>query len=110
MKVFHSHPLLRGAFVLTCTSFIGRLIGFFYRIFLSGLIGAEGIGIYHLIFPVYALCISFCAAGIQTAISRFTAANIAVGNKKGALEILQTGLTCSILFSLFCSLDRKSVV
>ncbi|MBS5214255.1 MAG: polysaccharide biosynthesis protein [Clostridiales bacterium] len=103
MKVFHSHPLLRGAFVLTCTSFIGRLIGFFYRIFLSGLIGAEGIGIYHLIFPVYALCISFCAAGIQTAISRFTAANIAVGNKKGALEILQTGLTCSILFSLFCS-------
>lgn len=104
MKNFHSHPLLRGAFILTCTGFIGRLIGFFYRIFLSGLIGAEGLGIYQLIFPVYALCISFCAAGIQTAISRYTASNMAVGNKKGALEVLQTGLTCSLFFSLLCSL------
>ena len=103
MKIFHSHPLLRGTIILTCTGFIGRLIGFFYRIFLSGLIGAEGIGLYHLIFPVYALCISFCTVGIQTAISKFTASNIAANNKKEAFEILQTGLLCSVFFSLCCS-------
>ncbi len=102
MKNLHSHPLLRGAFILTCTSFAGRLIGFFYRIFLSGLIGAEGLGIYQLIFPVYALCLSLCAAGIQTAISRFTASSIAVDNKKRAIEVLQTGITCSFLFSMLC--------
>lgn len=104
MKNFHSHPLLRGALILTCTGVVGRLIGFFYRIFLSGLIGAEGLGIYQLIFPVYALCISLCTAGIQIAISRFTASNTAVGNQKDALESLQTGMTCSLLFSLVCFL------
>lgn len=103
MKSFHSHPLLRGAFILTCTGFAGRLIGFFYRIFLSGLIGAESLGIYQLIFPVYVLCISLCASGIQTAISRFTASNVAVGNQKGAFEVFQTGITCSFFFSLLCS-------
>lgn len=102
MKNFHSHPLLRGAFILTCTGFVGRLIGFFYRIFLSGLIGAEGLGIYQLIFPVYALCTSLCTAGIHMAISRFTASNAAVGNQKGALESLQTGMTCSLFFSFLC--------
>ncbi|MDO5603238.1 MAG: polysaccharide biosynthesis protein [Oscillospiraceae bacterium] len=104
MKNFHSHPLLKGAFILTCTGLAGRLIGFFYRIFLSGLIGAEGLGIYQLIFPVYALCVSFCAIGIQTAISRFTASYMAVGDEKGALRILQTGLSLSLFFAFLCVL------
>ncbi len=102
MKNLNAHPLLRGAFILTCTGLAGRLIGFFYRIFLSGLIGAEGIGVYQLIFPVYALCLSVCAAGIQTAVSRFTASSAATGSQKGAVEVLQTGILCSGFFSLLC--------
>ncbi len=44
--------ILQGAFVLTIVGFVSRIIGFFYRIFLSHAIGAEGVGIYQLIFPV----------------------------------------------------------
>ena len=64
------HPLITGTVILTLTGLITRVMGFFYRIFLSHTIGAEGVGIYQLIFPVYALCFSFAVAGIQTGISR----------------------------------------
>ena len=40
---------LLGTFVLTCTGFLSRILGFFYRIFLSHSIGAEGLGIVQLL-------------------------------------------------------------
>ena len=70
---------LKGAFVLTFVGLATRVIGFFFRIFLSRSFGTEGIGIYHLIFPVYALCISLSAAGIETALSRLTARYTSLG-------------------------------
>ncbi len=36
---------LKGAFVLTLVGLISRVIGFFFRIFLSRSFGTEGIGI-----------------------------------------------------------------
>lgn len=47
-----SNPLIAGTLLLTVTGLSSRVIGFFYRIFLSRIIGAEGLGIYQLIFPV----------------------------------------------------------
>ena len=36
-----SHPVIRGAFFLTAAGMLTRVMGFFYRIFLSRSIGAE---------------------------------------------------------------------
>lgn len=47
--------ILSGALLLTTAGMISRVIGFFYRIFLSRSFGAENIGIYQLISPVIAL-------------------------------------------------------
>lgn len=65
--------VLSGALLLTAAGMISRVIGFFYRIFLSRTFGAENIGIYQLISPVMALAYSLSVAGFQTAISRMTA-------------------------------------
>jgi stage V sporulation protein B len=59
-----------GAAILTVTGLVTRIIGFFYRIYLSRLFGEEGMGIYQLLSPVLALSFSLTAAGFQTAISR----------------------------------------
>lgn len=67
------HPLITGSFLLTLAGFISRLIGFFYRMFLSQQFGEEGMGIYQLISPVMALSFSLTAAGFQTSISKFVA-------------------------------------
>ncbi len=68
------HPLITGTILLTGAGFLSRIIGFFYRIYLSRLFGEEGMGIYQLIHPVSALAFSLTAAAFQTAISKYVAA------------------------------------
>ena len=43
---------LKGTLILACTGLISRIAGFFYRIFLSHAIGAEGLGLYQLVLPL----------------------------------------------------------
>lgn len=108
-KSLQSHPLLTGTLLLTIAGLISRIIGFFYRIFLSQTIGAEGVGIYQLIFPLYALTFSLTVSGIQTAISRFTAQAVAASDTAG-IPPKNTGLcndrcylTAGLILSLFLS-------
>ena len=96
--------IILGTFVLTLTGFLSRFMGFFYRIFLSRVFGEEGIGLYQLIFPVYALCISFSISGIETALSRTVARKRALGKSDETREVLLSGLTVAFFFSLFCTL------
>jgi alkylation response protein AidB-like acyl-CoA dehydrogenase len=46
---------------------------FVYRIALSRLIGAEGMGLFQLIFPFYSLSLTIAASGICVAVSRLSA-------------------------------------
>lgn len=96
-----SHPLITGALLLTLAGLLSRIIGFFYRIFLSHTIGAEGLGIYQLIFPIYALTFSLTAAGIQTALSKFVAE--AVARKRQGYTYLYAGLILSLALSFLCT-------
>ena len=89
------HTLIFGTLFLTATGFLSRILGFFYRIFLSRTIGAEGLGIYQMIFPIYNIGFSLCAGSIQTAISRFAAAD-----QTQAKKTLRTGFLISFSMSL----------
>ena len=84
-----------GTLLLTAAGILSRFIGFFYKIFLSRTIGAEGLGIYQLIFPVMALCFSLTSAGIQTSVSRFVSSEIGKQNPAGARFYLLIGLILS---------------
>lgn len=95
---------LRGTLLLTAAGIISRIMGFFYRIFLANTIGAEGMGIYQLIFPIYSVCFSLCASGIETAISKLTAAKYALGKEKEASDTLKIGLFLTLTLSICCSL------
>lgn len=99
------HPLLTGTLLLTVAGLITRIIGFFYRIFLSHTIGAEGVGIYQLIFPLYALTFSLTVSGIQTAISRFVA-QAAASSKCSCNSrcYLTAGLILSLFLSFLCTI------
>ena len=70
---------LQGTLILTCTGLLSRFIGFFYRIFLSHAIGAQGLGIYQLAMPLQGVVMALCAAGMQAAISRLCASRMALG-------------------------------
>ena len=51
---------IKGTLILTLTGLVSRLMGFFYRIFLSHTIGAQGVGIYQLTLPVHAIVLAGC--------------------------------------------------
>ena len=98
------HPLITGTMVLTLAGFLSRIIGFFYRIFLSQTIGAEGIGIYQLASPLLVICFSLASSGIQTAISRFVAAACPKnGTKFDQTAFLYCGCFISFSISVFLS-------
>lgn len=98
------NALVKGTFVLTVTGLITRFIGFFFRIFLSHTFGAEQVGLYQLIFPIYALCFSLSSAGIETALSRCVARKTAQGKHKEADLLLYQSLFISLTLSLLLGL------
>ncbi len=92
---FKKHTLITGTLLLTLTGFATRVLGFFYRIFLSRTIGAQGLGIFNMVHPIYGICFALCAGSIQTAISRFVAANAGKGK-----QIFRTGLVISLTMGI----------
>ena len=102
-QIFHTHTLIAGTLFLTASGLISRILGFFYRIYLSRTIGAEGLGIYQMVFPIYGICFSLCAGSIQTAISRFTAAN-----REKAKQTVFCGFLISFSLSLILAFLIRS--
>lgn len=90
---------LKGTLVLACTGLISRLAGFFYRIFLSHAIGAGGMGLYQLVLPLQSLMAALSYAGIQSALSRLIASQLALSRKKAARFSLFLGILTSVSLS-----------
>lgn len=97
------NALIKGTILLTVAGFGSRLIGFFYRIFLSRMFGAEGMGIYELMNPVLSLTFALCTSGIQSAISKFVASQPKQPGNRNRLCILLTGMAISCALSLSCA-------
>lgn len=102
MKYSKQHPLITGTIILTLTGLVSRIIGFFYRIYLSRLFGEEGMGIYQLLNPVLALSFSLTAAAYQTSISKFVAEQSA-RRKHASYQPMLVGLTITLPLSLVCT-------
>lgn len=97
--------LLKGTLILTAAGILTRILGFFYRIYLSNTIGATSLGMYQLIFPIYGICFTLYASGLQTAISQ-----IISGERPSKKCILTTiwislSLSCSLSLILYFQSD-----
>lgn len=73
--------LVGGAAVLAVGSVIAKVVGAFYRVPLTNILGAEGIGMYQLVFPVFALFTTLATSGIPVALSRIVAEKKAMGQE-----------------------------
>ena len=97
------NTILKGTIILTVAGLLTRVIGFFYKIFLSNALGAELLGVYSLIFPIYGICYTLYASGIQTGISKLVAEEYGKGNTKNTRKILRTGIITSLCISCLLS-------
>lgn len=96
--------LIAGAAILSAGGLIAKLLGALYRIPLTNLLGAEGIGLYHLVFPVYSLLLSASSSGIPTAVSRLISEKNKSGDSKGANRIFKIAYFSFAAAGLFLSL------
>ncbi len=99
-----TNTILKGTLILTCAGIVTRLLGFYYRIFLTGAIGAEGLGLYQMVFPLSSICLAISCSGISIAISRYTAAFTASGNPKRARDSLIIGMILSFCLAALSAL------
>lgn len=60
--------------ILSSFSVLTRLLGFIFRIFLSRLIGAEGLGVYQVAFSVFMVLETFVSSGLPLVVSKNTSA------------------------------------
>lgn len=87
-----SGGFLKSAALLTVGGIAAKIIGAVYRIPLTNMLGAYGIGLYQLAFPLYALLVTLSAAGIPTAVSKIVAEKTEKGDYAGAKSCFRCAL------------------
>lgn len=76
---------IKNAAVLTVSGLLLRFAGIVFKVWMASNVGAEGMGLYQIVFSVYVL---FATSGISTAVTRLVADELALGSQKGIHKIL----------------------
>lgn len=94
-----------GAIILGLASVICKIFGAIFRIPLTYLIGTEGVGIYQLVFPMYALFLTISSSGVPVSISKIISRENTKGNFLNIKIIFKNAvLLMLILGSIFALL------
>ncbi len=98
-----------SAIVLMIAGFVVKILGFVYRIYLSNLIGAEGMGLFQLISPIYSLVILTLTSGVSIAVSKMVAEQMAKNHSVNLKRItscalfivISSGIAVSVFMFVF---------
>lgn len=92
--------MTKGALFLTLAGVIAKVIGAIYRIPLTNILGGSGIGMYQLVFPVFALLLTVTSGGMATVISKIVSEKKVIGDADGIKHTLKSGILLSSIFAL----------
>ena len=91
---------MAGTLLLTATGLFSQVVGFLYRMMVSRLIGAETMGLYQLVMPVYSMLMSVTAVGLTVAVSTLSARYHALGDDGTVRLVLRRALRCFFLLAV----------
>ncbi len=92
--------LLAGTVLLTAVGLFSQVVGFLYRIILSRIIGAETMGLYQLVMPVYSMLMSMTAVGLTVAVATLSAKYYALGDRGAVRDTLRRAVGCFFLVAV----------
>lgn len=92
-------PILFSALLLTCVNLTLRLVSTSFQVYLSGKIGAAGIGLLQLVLSVGGMAMTAGIAGIRTATMYLTARELGKNRPGNVVHVLSS----AILYSITCS-------
>ena len=94
------NKVLANASIVTGLSVAERGLGFLYRIVLSRLIGAEGLGLYQVSLSLFSLFLTIGTGGIPITVSRMISKSKAEGNRRGGQNAVGAGVAACLLLTL----------
>lgn len=98
-----SKGFVKGAVILTVCGLIGKVIGAFYRIPFSYIVGAEGLGLYQLVYPLFTLMLTISTSGLPRGISKLLSEQWASGRYELARKTFKFSMIFLVVFSLMGS-------
>ncbi len=88
------------ATIVTALSIAERGLGFLYRVVLSRLLGAEGLGLYQVSLSLFAVFLTLGTGGIPITVSRLISKSKAENNPLAEKNALSSGVFLSLLLTL----------
>lgn len=73
MIILEQNSFYKNSILLTAANLTTGMLGFIFSIYLSKVLGPEGMGLYGLVMPIYNLFICLMTAGVVAAISKVSA-------------------------------------
>lgn len=98
-----SRQFLINIGVLTVSSFLLRSIQLSFSVYLSNTIGAEAMGIFHLVLSVYFFGVTLSTSGIGLTMTKLISEELALGNERKASSLLRKGICYCLIFSLIAA-------
>ena len=92
--------LYRSAALVTVFAAIEHGLGFLYRIILSRMLGAEGLGVYQVALTVFAVFITISSSGLPITLSRVISKHRARGSIRGERSATSAAVLIALLFSV----------
>lgn len=95
--ILKKQSFVSGVMILFVAGVVAKILGAIYRIPLTWLLGAEGLGMYQLVYPLFSLILVLSSTGMPTAISRVTAKYLESGEVRFAKIVLKESLKLLLL-------------
>ncbi|HDR7795466.1 TPA: polysaccharide biosynthesis protein [Bacillus luti] len=91
---------VKGAAILTITTFLSKVLGSFFQIPLQNIAGDEVLGIFRLVFPVYMIALTLSVAGVPLAISQLIAELHEKDDKEGIAKLFTSASIIGVIFGV----------
>lgn len=101
-----ANNIYKSAAVVTVFSTVEKSLSFFYRIALTRMMGAEGLGIYQICLTVFSVFLTMASSGIPVTVSRLMAKSNAVGDIRGK----NAAVTAGIISTFFVTVPAAAIL
>lgn len=93
----------KNSFLLTASNITTGILGFIFSIYLSHILGPEGMGLYNLVMPIYNLFICMMSAGISASISKISAVYISKNENNNLIKTINNMAIFNLIWAIFIS-------
>ncbi|MED1184076.1 polysaccharide biosynthesis protein [Bacillus paranthracis] len=95
-----NNKFVKGAAILTITTFLSKVLGSFFQIPLQNIAGDEVLGIFRLVFPVYMIALTLSVAGVPLAISKLIAELHEKNDENGIAKLFTSASIIGVIFGV----------